>query len=587
MSTALLNLLFAQIIYKQFVDAEAETRQNAESPSNDPSKKPLPLPASPEFFIKLSQDLKSHPLNSDFNLSPGACQSLYNALFPQNPTRPTTTIIQSLLAKLYESYKKDIVAQINQNELQYKLKLKEIEKIENGNLDTEILAEQEKDSNQVLLRQKALLQKQQDTHKKQQPLKKTQTILQPLKTPDIQSETNLGNSISKDKSPNLEAPTHKDVLSNPDSVNDKSGHPIKISKDFNSADKPIPSPTNDNSKYVDEHTLTTEINNESPKSVSDTESNVAIKDELSEKEDATEKRVTRSAAKAKQQALKEDGDIEIEPDQTSKKINERRESQRIKRQNVEKGNDVTIKDEPMSPRKKELKGIDDDTNSGNGSGIDDDDNDEEDGDDERSDDNEDQNSDENGPTPAPSSRTRSSVRREGDTKTSRKRKRGNSSQLRSSVGASNRRFFTLVNPLISNISSNKSASFFANPVNPNDAPNYYDLIYEPTDLRTIKAKVKDGRIQSTAELERELQLMFANAVMYNGWDSDVSMWTREMQHDAETLLVLFRGAERTAANSNAVDSQHSDSGSQNSSPIASDIDTEDEAENSDIKKQKK
>lgn len=78
----------------------------------------------------------------------------------------------------------------------------------------------------------------------------------------------------------------------------------------------------------------------------------------------------------------------------------------------------------MSPRKKELKGIDDDTNSGNGSGIDDDDNDEEDGDDERSDDNEDQNSDENGPTPAPSSRTRSSVRREGDTKTSRKRKEG-------------------------------------------------------------------------------------------------------------------------------------------------------------------
>ncbi|KAF5098343.1 hypothetical protein D0Z03_001238 [Geotrichum reessii] len=111
----------------------------------------------------------------------------------------------------------------------------------------------------------------------------------------------------------------------------------------------------------------------------------------------------------------------------------------------------------------------------------------------------------------------------------------------------NRRFLTMVNPLLSNISSNKSASFFSNPVNPNDAPNYYDLIYDPTDIRTIKAQVKDGRIRDTAELERELQRMFANAVMYNGWDSDVSMWTREMQHDTETLLALFRGAERTSA----------------------------------------
>jgi hypothetical protein len=111
----------------------------------------------------------------------------------------------------------------------------------------------------------------------------------------------------------------------------------------------------------------------------------------------------------------------------------------------------------------------------------------------------------------------------------------------------NRRFLTMVNPLLSNISSNKSASFFSNPVNPNDAPNYYDLIYYPTDIRTIKAQVKDGRIRDTAELERQLQRMFANAVMYNGWDSDVSMWTREMQHDTETLLALFRGAERTSA----------------------------------------
>ncbi|KAK9473921.1 uncharacterized protein V1510DRAFT_413064 [Dipodascopsis tothii] len=110
--------------------------------------------------------------------------------------------------------------------------------------------------------------------------------------------------------------------------------------------------------------------------------------------------------------------------------------------------------------------------------------------------------------------------------------------------ASNRKFQNLVTPLLSNISSNRSASFFTNPVSENDAPDYYELIYEPTDLRTIKAMVKDGRIQNTSELEREILRMFANAVMYNRWGSDISIWTREMERETETLISVFRGAER-------------------------------------------
>ncbi|KAK9367739.1 hypothetical protein V1509DRAFT_625164 [Lipomyces kononenkoae] len=114
----------------------------------------------------------------------------------------------------------------------------------------------------------------------------------------------------------------------------------------------------------------------------------------------------------------------------------------------------------------------------------------------------------------------------------------------------NRKFQALVAPLLANISSNRSASFFTNPVNENDAPNYYNLIYEPTDLRTIKTMVKEGRIQSSSELEREIMKMFANAVMYNKWDSDIGEWSREMQKETETLIALFRGAERRGQNGN-------------------------------------
>ncbi|KAK9323616.1 hypothetical protein V1517DRAFT_257726 [Lipomyces orientalis] len=116
----------------------------------------------------------------------------------------------------------------------------------------------------------------------------------------------------------------------------------------------------------------------------------------------------------------------------------------------------------------------------------------------------------------------------------------------------NRKFQTLVAPLLANISSNRSASFFTSPVNENDAPDYHDLVYEPTDLRTIKSMVKEGRIQTSSELEREIMKMFANAVMYNRWDSDIGAWSREMQKETETLIAMFRGAERRGQNGNNV-----------------------------------
>lgn len=111
-----------------------------------------------------------------------------------------------------------------------------------------------------------------------------------------------------------------------------------------------------------------------------------------------------------------------------------------------------------------------------------------------------------------------------------------------SSGGSNRRFMNLVNPIIEQITATKSGSLFMHPINENDAPGYYDLIYQPTDLRTIKSQAKEGVISDLGELEREIERMFANAIMFNGLDSDMCMWTREMQGQIENILRLYREA---------------------------------------------
>lgn len=994
MSTALLNLLFAQIIFKQLTDLENEevAHQKEQPPqvskggSTSPSARHhlSPSPPAPEFFMKLSQDLKEHPLNSEFNLSPQACQSLYNALLPQNPMRPTGAMLQPLLGKLYESYKKDIITQIRHDEQDYKSKLREIEQIERGKWDTELLKELDIDKAQVQQQQQLKAQRQLELQKKQeqalkiqrqqlqrqqqlelqqlkqqqlkqqqfqqqrrqiqnqrlqhgetdsknvvtnQPLQRLEShlpsstvatrSLSPEHATSIQPNISTSNLRSKSESPqpsnalspavgtiSLEEPTSNHArpvissLASPsapisghvtpaladkalvleplpvlpfptDEIDEKKLNPqefaskvkesiaepselpeIKKSESLNNEEdneegtkdvKPItdlqtnidagakeetpetvsetpevvkveasileeakevitlddsssespsikgneshpeipePPVSETSTKYNDsklKDTGSDQLDNESPpmdvpssaqsaepqtvtpddpteesteaisksevpERAAENESKVvevrfsetirktrSSKESTREQTDQTELADTTSELELdtlKEDAMEEDakeesaeaeitkevdttkkGTQEEEKEEVEKEEDEKEEveKQEVEEEKASKGVDTKEVDENDKEKPEEkaeetqneepevlhrtrsssrvkgkppasgLKTVVDDLKQeksdsekvGSGEGdiaidrdsdgkadsskkaatkeekaiTDEKDDEEAEADDEetkspvakvedgivkeeevtddegeegeeeegskdtkrlgdkressrlkkiRSDKAADENTktkakgkniesepkdepvkassvseaeedpneasedepegEENGEedsevTPGPpTSRTRAMS---STARVTNKRKRL-SSPLRSS-GIPNRRFLTMVNPLLSNISSNKSASFFANAVNPNDAPNYYDLIYGPTDIRTIKAQVKDGRIKDTNELERELQRMFANAVMYNGWDSDVSVWTREMQHETETLLALFRGAERTSA----------------------------------------
>jgi hypothetical protein len=152
-----------------------------------------------------------------------------------------------------------------------------------------------------------------------------------------------------------------------------------------------------------------------------------------------------------------------------------------------------------------------------------------------------------------------------------------------------RNFPRLSNPLMNDITSHRHASIFALPVRDRDAEGYSSMIRRPTDLKTIKAAISAGArvtntvaaaetpasaaagssaagardaasfavpwtpemapprgIVNSAQLERELMRMFANAVMFNPGEDDVVADAREMFESAVVSIVNFREAEKGA-----------------------------------------
>jgi len=56
------------------------------------------------------------------------------------------------------------------------------------------------------------------------------------------------------------------------------------------------------------------------------------------------------------------------------------------------------------------------------------------------------------------------------------------------------------------------------------------------DLQTIKKNVDSGMIRTTAEFQRDMMLMFINAMMYNNVEHDVHKMAVEMYSDVMTHI---------------------------------------------------
>ncbi|KAH0558078.1 bromodomain-containing protein 8-like [Cotesia glomerata] len=106
----------------------------------------------------------------------------------------------------------------------------------------------------------------------------------------------------------------------------------------------------------------------------------------------------------------------------------------------------------------------------------------------------------------------------------------------------------------------KYASLFSKPITEEQAPGYHSVIFRPMDLLTIKKNIENGTIRSTMHFQRDVMLMFQNALMYNKQTNHIHKMAMEMQEDClqefqmlvgVTKDVSFRRETRTAGSSNS------------------------------------
>ncbi|CAB1421276.1 unnamed protein product [Pleuronectes platessa] len=87
--------------------------------------------------------------------------------------------------------------------------------------------------------------------------------------------------------------------------------------------------------------------------------------------------------------------------------------------------------------------------------------------------------------------------------------------------------------------NHRYANVFLQPVTDDIAPGYHSIVQRPMDLATIKKNIENGLIRTTAEFQRDIMLMFQNAVMYNSMDHDVYHMALEMQRDVLEQIQQF------------------------------------------------
>lgn len=91
------------------------------------------------------------------------------------------------------------------------------------------------------------------------------------------------------------------------------------------------------------------------------------------------------------------------------------------------------------------------------------------------------------------------------------------------------------------LAMHKYASLFMKSITNDQAPNYHDFVYRPMDLQTIRKNIDAGVIRNNNEFHRDVLLMFANAIMYNDFGSQIYEMAIEMRKEAqEQIQILFQ-----------------------------------------------
>jgi bromodomain-containing protein 8 len=99
--------------------------------------------------------------------------------------------------------------------------------------------------------------------------------------------------------------------------------------------------------------------------------------------------------------------------------------------------------------------------------------------------------------------------------------------------------------VLHNISAHKHATVFMNPVRDDIAPGYKNVVKRPMDLSTIKKNIENGTIKATIEFQRDVMLMFTNAIMYNASNHEVHKISIEMYREVLTEIEQLINTQET------------------------------------------
>ncbi|XP_013150144.2 bromodomain-containing protein 8-like [Falco biarmicus] len=89
------------------------------------------------------------------------------------------------------------------------------------------------------------------------------------------------------------------------------------------------------------------------------------------------------------------------------------------------------------------------------------------------------------------------------------------------------------------IASHRYSGPFLKAVSEKQAPGYRDVVKRPMDLTSIKRRLSKGHIKSVIQFQRDLMLMFQNAMMYNSFNHHVHHMAVEMQQDVLEQLQML------------------------------------------------
>jgi bromodomain-containing protein 8 len=93
------------------------------------------------------------------------------------------------------------------------------------------------------------------------------------------------------------------------------------------------------------------------------------------------------------------------------------------------------------------------------------------------------------------------------------------------------------------LAANKYASLFTKPITDDQAPGYHSIVYRPMDLLTIRKHIESGVIRTTQEFQRDVLLMFNNAIMYNKTNDTVYNIARQMQQESMQQIQILLQAQ--------------------------------------------